>query len=197
VIADVVVSLPLGKESGIDTWQDRTSGKGDYSPLDPSRPQRIFESEGWAMQWECTAILHRDLRAPAVLFEKNGNGQLPWQDLGWRNLMEYHEPEPITRRAAQEAFAGGDARRIADALVAVTFSDPDWRWVQGECLVLLDHPSDEVRGLAATCLGHLARIHGQLDRRPVLAALCEHRDDPVIGGRVEDALDDIATYLRG
>jgi hypothetical protein len=53
-----------------------------------------------------------------------------------------------------------------------------------------------MRGLAATCLGHVARIHKRLDLDLVLGALVPLKSDPVIGGYVRDALDDIKFFLR-
>jgi hypothetical protein len=109
--------------------------------------------------------------------------------------MEYREPQAITREEAAKAFASTDVERITDALIGLTYHDPDGRWVQDQCLALLDNPDNDVRGLAATCLGHLARIHRDLDRDRVLSALEQLQADAAIGGRVQDALDDIAIYL--
>jgi len=49
--------------------------------------------------------------------------------------------------------------------------------------------------VAATCLGHLARIHRQLDTDAVTAALDRQRGDELVGPRAEDALDDIDLYM--
>jgi hypothetical protein len=111
--------------------------------------------------------------------------------------MEYREPRAIKREDAAEAFASADVGRINDALIGLVYHDPDGRWVQDQCLALLDYPDNDVRGLAVTCLGHIARIHRDLDRDRVLPALEGLRDDPTIGGRAQDALDDIAIYLGG
>lgn len=108
----------------------------------------------------------------------------------------YADPPPITRGAAQRAFASTDAREICGALVSATFSDPDWRWVEWKCLEFCRHANPEIRGLAATCLGHLARIHGQLSLDKVKPCLQDLRSDPEVAGRAEDALDDIEMYLR-
>ena len=59
-----------------------------------------------------------------------------------------------------------------------------------------EHAHPAVTGLAVTSLGHIARIHRQLDLDKVLPVLEKLRSDPEIGGRVEDALDDIRKYLE-
>jgi len=85
---------------------------------------------------------------------------------------------------------------IYAALLSAAYFDPEWRWVQEQCLGFLNHPDNSVRWVAATCLGHLARIHGQLDVEVVLARLVPLKSDPHIGPGVEDALEDIKFFLR-
>ena len=58
----------------------------------------------------------------------------------------------------------GDTRVICDALVEMTF-DPqaDLQWLEQRCVDLMQNYSKTpVRSLAATCLGHIARINGAL-----------------------------------
>lgn len=109
--------------------------------------------------------------------------------------MIYREPPPAGRDDLLDAVHGGNAEAIAEALLGVTTVDPDWRWVQNQCLALLRHESADVRAIAITCLGHLARIHRQLDAAKVIAELQNHQNDEQIAGRVRDALDDLALYL--
>ncbi|MCD5989803.1 hypothetical protein KDX30_18070 [Pseudomonas sp. CDFA 553] len=109
--------------------------------------------------------------------------------------MNYQGPQTINRKAVEKAFASRDVKSICEALVSVALNDPDWRWAQSKCLDLLDNESPDVRGLAATCLGHIARIHRQLDKEKVLIALREHLDDSTISGQIADALDDVDMFL--
>lgn len=107
----------------------------------------------------------------------------------------YQEALPIGREDAEAAFSSGVSERICDALVRVTLSESDWRWVQEKCLHFINSSYPDVRGLAITCLGHLARIHKQLDLRKVLPLLENLRNDADVSGRVEDAFDDIETFV--
>jgi hypothetical protein len=84
---------------------------------------------------------------------------------------------------------------VCDALVRLALHDGDWQWVESKCIAFTDHPDAEVRGTAVTCLGHLARLHHRLDLAKVLPVLARLRSDPEMGGRVGDALDDIASYV--
>lgn len=111
--------------------------------------------------------------------------------------LRYDEPPPIAREDAEDAFASDDVPRICEALVGVALHEPDWRWAQDRALELLEHDDAWVRGLAATCLGHVARIHGMLDEDTVIPALHAASDrDSGIAGRVDDALGDITQFTR-
>jgi hypothetical protein len=89
-----------------------------------------------------------------------------------------------------------DQQDVQDALLSAAYYDPDWKWVQANCITLSHHPVHQVRQIAATCLSHLARIHRQLDLELVLQRLAELKDDPQAKASAEDALDDIRFYLK-
>jgi hypothetical protein len=110
-------------------------------------------------------------------------------------MKKYIAPKPITHETAEQIFATGNVHDICDALASVALNDSDWIWCQEKCLALLNHPDIQVSGLAATCLGHIARIHGKLDRERVVAELRSRLSDDNIGGRVQDALDDIEQFM--
>lgn len=107
--------------------------------------------------------------------------------------LKYQEPHPISREEAEAAFASRDSERTAHALVNVAFHDADWRWVQERCLGFARDDVAAVRQIAVTCLGHVARIHQQLDLERVLLALDELSRDSEV--QVEDALDDIRMFV--
>ena len=107
--------------------------------------------------------------------------------------LTYEQPHPISREEAEAAFASDDPERIARVLVNVAFHDADWRWVQERCLGFVRDDVAAVRQIAVTCLGHLARIHRQLDLERVLPALDELSRDPAV--QIDDALDDIQMFI--
>jgi hypothetical protein len=92
-------------------------------------------------------------------------------------MLVFKDVVPVERALAADAFGSGDVMKICDALVAVAFHDQDWRWVQEQCLRFLENEDFQISGLAATCLGHLARIHGQLDKDRVINALKKKLDN--------------------
>jgi len=109
--------------------------------------------------------------------------------------MKYKDVQSISRSDAVKVLAGTDPMAISSALVSLALHDPDWRWVQGLCIERLRDRNEDIAGAAATCLGHLARIHRCLDVSVVIPALESARDYEPIRGRVEDALEDVQTYL--
>jgi hypothetical protein len=98
------------------------------------------------------------------------------------------------RASKLEAFRGGDLNTSLDAMLALTYYDPDRSWVEGLLRAAIKPENDpQIRRLAVTCLGHVARIHGAIDARSV-AALKHLKADPELSGTVEDALGDIESF---
>lgn len=110
--------------------------------------------------------------------------------------LRYEEPQPTSRVEAEVVFRSEDSEAICRTLVGVAFHDPDRRWVEDWCLKFCDSPNADVRSLTVTCLGHLARIHRELDLQRVLPVLRRLSADPEIAGYVEDAMDDLKLFLR-
>jgi hypothetical protein len=110
--------------------------------------------------------------------------------------MEYHEIFPMDRPDLEKLVESGNENAIVEALLSAAYYDPDWRWVQGLCLRFLDHADRNVRWNAAICLGHIARIHRNLDLELVLPKLLALKGDPSIASSVEEALEDIRFFLR-
>jgi hypothetical protein len=110
---------------------------------------------------------------------------------------QYKDTQPLDRDALISRLRSKDDADVCHALVAAALHDPDWRWVQAQCVALAEHPSSQVRYLVAVCFGHLARIHRQIDRERVDAVLEKLALDPIPEVRhgVECARDDFAIFL--
>jgi vesicle coat complex subunit len=74
--------------------------------------------------------------------------------------------------------------------------EADWMWAQDQFVAMTSHRDPTVRSVAATCLGHIARIHGRLDLAKVIPILEALMRDPSTTGCAETALDDIKTFVR-
>jgi hypothetical protein len=110
--------------------------------------------------------------------------------------VEYKAVVERSRSEIEMLLRGGDGAEIADALLSASYYDSDWKWVQGQCLAFSRHEDQNVRWISATCFGHLARIHRQLDLELVLQRLVEMRSDPLVRAAAEDAIEDIKFFLK-
>src|SRR4051794_38111256 len=78
----------------------------------------------------------------------------------------FHSPPSATPADVRRAVDRNDIVGATDAMVGCAlYGDGDWKVSQELYLTLLDHPDHQVQALAATCLGHLARLYGQLPAR--------------------------------
>ena len=111
--------------------------------------------------------------------------------------MKYWEPEPRSRDYLERHLRSDEAGAVCHALIEAAYHDPDWRWVQAECSRLSRHSDNGVRYTAVACLGHLARIHGQLDGASAEEVLTRLAVDPLekLTGAVSDTRDDFEIYL--
>ncbi len=109
--------------------------------------------------------------------------------------MVYEELEPISQPAAEAAFASGDGPTIGRALLRLALHGPDWRFAEQHAVRHLTHRDVWVRRNAATALGHVARLSGDLDVASVVPALKALLSDPEVGGFAEDALGDIEVFM--
>jgi len=106
----------------------------------------------------------------------------------------YEEPEPMAWDDAMAAIASGDEVRATKALVSLAYFWKSRVDLEDLYVPLLSHCNSTIRGLAATCLGHVARIHGHIRKDVVVPALKRLVADPEVGGIAEDALEDIRSF---
>ncbi len=110
--------------------------------------------------------------------------------------MQYEELVPISREEAATAFArNDDTYSVCYSLLCVALHDPDWRWVLPQVMRFIMDPNPEIRGVAVTCVGYLARIHRRVDVTEVLPMLHKLQSDPYVRMRVRDTLADISQFL--
>ena len=106
---------------------------------------------------------------------------------------KYQEVNPIEKSKAEDIFLSGDKNQICNTMVSVAFHEEDWRWAQEKFIEFFFNSDPDISGLAATCLGHLARIHRNIEKERVLQILrsAVYKE---IEGRVDDAIDDIEMF---
>ncbi len=111
--------------------------------------------------------------------------------------MKYEALEPIDKTRAKKLLASKDRDAICRTLVSVAMFEDDRHWAQAQCLNFARHDDAFIRGVAATGLGHIARIHGAIDEDEVMPVIREllHDSDPATRGKAQDALSDFSTFL--
>ncbi|WP_165975970.1 hypothetical protein [Actinomadura rubrisoli] len=109
--------------------------------------------------------------------------------------MRYEEIPDLTREDLENALLRQDDEAAQNALLSLALHGHDWKWVQDQCLGLLNNPSQPLRSTAVICLGHIARIHKKLDLDRVLPALRHALNDPQTAGYAEQAIDDIELFI--
>lgn len=107
-----------------------------------------------------------------------------------------HEPkrqrvQQRPRETIEAMLRSNVPQQVGEALWSAAYYDPDWRWVQTQCLYFLTHADVSVRRSAATCLGLVAAFHKKLDLDIVLPAIRRAAEDPEVKAWAEDTLGDI------
>jgi hypothetical protein len=92
-------------------------------------------------------------------------------------------------------FSTGEVLAMEKALIRLALHEPDWRYVRGHCLRLLEHADPCARQSALICLGHLARLHRPLELKQLVPLVRRHRLDPSVAGWAQDTLDDFKIFL--
>lgn len=112
--------------------------------------------------------------------------------------MDIHANSSCTAEEIARIFQSNNVPEICETLVMLALYDADWKKVEGFCLEFLEHPDAGIRMVTATCIGHLARIHRQLDLDIVLPALYRHQSDQGqwVAGNVDNALSSIERFMH-
>lgn len=89
-----------------------------------------------------------------------------------------------------------DPKKVTETLLYIAYNIKDIGWAEEQFMRMAASSDDDISGLALTCLGHLARINGKINKNvviPFLKKKMSHSND-IISSRAEDALDDINMF---
>ena len=105
----------------------------------------------------------------------------------------------LNKAEIEEKIFSIDAEVCTHAILEMVFNADreEVDWVSDYLVKLSENTNPTVSGLALTCFGHLARLHGYMGvHRRVVALLEAFRNSPVneLRGRAEDALEDIEIF---
>jgi hypothetical protein len=112
--------------------------------------------------------------------------------------MKYEAPRRLERDELELALNSLDERVVESALVSLAFYEEDDQFAQDHVFRLAEDQRPAVRGTAILCIGHLARLHGNLPREPtvslVSSGLCDQ--DEYVRGQAESARGDLWVFQR-
>jgi hypothetical protein len=108
---------------------------------------------------------------------------------------KYEEPHEINKSEFIDIVRTDVVNLTCDAVVRAAHFIHDYDWLLQQYTLLLQHSDVEVRGVTVTCIGHLARMNEKSDKGQLLEILEPLLSDKELSGRVEDAIDDINTFL--
>ena len=111
-------------------------------------------------------------------------------------MMNYKSCPLTDRVTFLKTLQGSDLEAICSQMIGFTEYEADWKQAQNTILMCLRDPRPEVSALAVTCLGHIARIHGKIDKEIVKQQLASMYIQNDMQGRIEDALDDINSFAQ-
>lgn len=110
--------------------------------------------------------------------------------------MRYQDTSEITKTDFLEVVASGVITHMCQAVVDAVHSIEDYDWLLCQFKHLLGHPNDQIRGVTATCIGHIARLDLEADGEELLRLLRPMLSDVQIVGQVEDAIDDVRIFSQ-
>ncbi len=107
----------------------------------------------------------------------------------------YNAPKNIDKSEFLTILTSGIITLICEAIVSSVYSIDDYNWLLKQYELLLKHPSLEIRRVTVTCIGHLARMNKNANKDELLSILDLLLSDNDLIGLVEDAIDDVNTFL--
>jgi hypothetical protein len=111
--------------------------------------------------------------------------------------LKYEEIKSWSRELIERAVTEDDPEVLLHAVVAASMYDEDWRYAQDLCVRLSRHSHFNVRGNAVLGFGHIARVHGRLEKRIVFPIISAALTDPeeYVRGQAHFAKDDTELFL--
>ena len=98
--------------------------------------------------------------------------------------MKYETIKKLNKEEVEKAIYKDNPNELLYAVLSVALYSADSDYAEKICVQLSKHKNFNVRGNAILGFGHMARIHGKLDKKRV---------KPII----ENALKDKNEYVRG
>lgn len=112
--------------------------------------------------------------------------------------MKYEPIKELSREDVDSIIERNDPSELLYVPVSVSLHSEDWKYAQDICISLSSHPDETVRGNALLGFGHIARIHGELEREKIERLVLDGFKDEsrYVQGHADDAFEDINHFLK-
>lgn len=110
--------------------------------------------------------------------------------------LKYEDVNIVYLRDFFVSLKGNDMNKIASDMIGFVYGEKNWKEAERVILECLDDERSTVREIAVTCIGHIARIHGKINREAVGKKFANMKKNSQINGKIEDSLDDIDIFVK-
>ena len=112
--------------------------------------------------------------------------------------MKYEVVPERTKAEVESVLLINNAEDLSYAVLSAALYAEDREWAEGVCLRLSSHEHFNVRGNAVLGLGHIARIHGELNELKAKSVIENALKDKnaYVRGQANNAADDVEFFLK-
>ncbi|WP_312473735.1 hypothetical protein [Neobacillus sp.] len=112
--------------------------------------------------------------------------------------MKYEDVEIKKNEEYFQLINTGVTENVIQGLLGLALYGDEFRLIQDTLVRFSNSENENIRGIAILCFGHLARIHGKIDKRLVLPIVNKGLEDnsSFVQGHSNSALDDINFFVK-
>ncbi len=108
--------------------------------------------------------------------------------------LRYEEITKVSFEELQRALKESDGKVVSKMLINYIHNESERLLSESACIDVFNSNDVDVKATALLCLGHIARLHGELSEDVALKLLKEAKNFKELSGRLEDVISDIAVY---
>lgn len=112
--------------------------------------------------------------------------------------MRYEPIKKYSEAEINKAIADNNTDELFYAVLSVALYSDDFEYAEKICIQLSNHEHFNVRGNAIQGFGHIARIHGKLNKgktKPIIENALQDENE-YIRGNANDAKDNTKLFLK-
>ncbi len=112
--------------------------------------------------------------------------------------LQYDSVELWTHELIERAVVENDPDVLLRVVIGVSMHEENQQYAEALCIRLSSHPHFNVRGNAILGFGHIARVHGKLNREVVYPIIERGLSDPheYVRGQAQGAKEDTEHFLK-